>query len=84
MNFAVTRAELVSLSGVKRTKTFELQKTGQLRATSTFGSKTWFSISEALHCIALLQGVDPPDKECVEALAMAIIQVRLSNQVNHK
>ena len=66
MNFAVSRAELVSLTGIKRTKTFALQKTGQLRATSSFASKTWFSIEEALNCAAILQGMDPPDKECVE------------------
>ena len=84
MNFAVTRAELVSISGIKRTKTFELQKTGQLRATSTFARKTWFSIEEALNCAAIVQGVDPPDKECVEAQAMAVLQARLCKQANHK
>ena len=84
MNFAISRAELIALTGIKRTKTFELQKTGQLRATSSFATKTWFSIEEALHCVALLQGVDPPDRECVEAQAMAVIQVRLSNQAKPK
>ena len=84
MNFAISRAELIALTGVRRTKTFELQKTGQLRATSSFATKTWFSIDEALHCVALLQGVDPPDRECVEAQAMAVLQARLCKQANHK
>ena len=84
MNFAVTRAELVSLTGIKRTKTFALQKTGQLRATSTFACKTWFSIEEALNCAAIVQGVGPPDKECIEAHTMAVIQLRLSCEAKCK
>lgn len=84
MNFAVSRAELIAVTGIRRTKTFELQKSGRLRATSTCASKTWFCLVQALQCASVLHGMDPPDPACVQTHIAAVIQVRLNSQAKRK
>ena len=84
MNFAVSRAEAIAITGIRRTKTFELQNTGELRATSQFASKTWFCLSQVLSCAAYLHGLEQPDAVCIQAHATAILQARLSSQAKRK
>lgn len=84
MNFAVSRAELIALTGIRRTKTFELQKSGQLRATSTCASKTWFCLAESLHCASALHGLEPPDLACIQTHVAAVIQARLNSQTKRR
>ena len=80
MNFAVSRAELIAVTGIRRTQTFELQKSGQLRATSKCASKTWFCLAQALQCAFALHGMNPPDSACIQTHAAAVIQARLNRQ----
>lgn len=84
MNFSVSRAELIAVTGFRRTKTFELQKSGHLRPTSRCAGKTWFCLVQVLQCSAALHGMEPPDPACIMLHATAVIQARLSSQAKRR
>lgn len=81
MNFAISRTELIAITGIKRTRTFELQKTGQLGALSPQSTHSWFDLTEVLKCAAMLHGLPPPDELCVERHARLVVEVRLKGQL---
>lgn len=76
MNLAITRTELTAITGIQRTKTFELQNKGLLRPTAKFANKTWFCISEVLSCAAALQGLETPSDMCIQAHVANVIHSR--------
>lgn len=80
MNFVITRAELVAVTGIKRTQSFELQKTGQLRVLSRHAQNSWFCLTQVLECAAILHGLPPPDAACVQTHAAAVYEARLKSQ----
>ena len=84
MNFAISRAELIALTGIKRTKTFELQKTGQLRVLSEQATQSRFELTEVLKCAALLHGLPSPDASCAESHARLVVEARLRSQTKRK
>lgn len=81
MNFMINRAELIALSGIKRTQSFALQKTGQLRMASQHAAQTWFELADVLRCVAALHGLPPPDDHCVEMNAHLVVEARLRRQI---
>lgn len=80
MNLAISRVEVIALTGVKRTKTFELQKKGDLKVQSTFSAKDWFDLEAVLGFVAAKQGYPAPQKSDVEKHAQLILSERLKNQ----
>lgn len=80
MNFAISRAELIALTGIRRTKTFALQKSGQLRVLSEQATQSWFELTEVLKCAAMLHGLPPPDASCAESHARLVVEARLKSQ----
>ena len=81
MNFVINRSELIALTGIKRTQSFALQKTGQLPALSQHAAKKWFELEEVLRCVALLYGLPQPDDLCVEKHARLVVEARLRRQI---
>lgn len=81
MNFVIDRAELIALTGIKRTQSFALQKTGQLRMLSQHAAKNWFELAEVLRCVALLHGLPQPDDHCIEKSAHLVVEARLRRQI---
>ncbi len=84
MNFVINRAELIALTGIKRTQSFALQKTGELRTLSQHAAQGWFELAEVLHCVAMLHGLPQPDELCVEKHARLVVDARLRSQTKRK
>lgn len=84
MNFAINRAELIALTGIKRTHTFASQKTGQLVALSPQSSHSWFDLTEVLRFAATLHGLPQPDELCVEKHARLVVEARLKGQLKRR
>ena len=80
-NFVISRAELIAVTGIKRTKTFELQQHGHLRVLSHHAQQSWFCLAQVLEYAASLHGMPPPDAQCVEKYARMVIEARLKGQV---
>lgn len=81
MNFVINRAELIALTGIKRTQSFALQKTGELRIASKHAAQSWFDLSVALQCAAALHGLPSPDDHSVEMSARLVVETRLRRQI---
>lgn len=81
MNFAISRAELTALTGIKRTQTFALQKTGQIQVLSQSLGKGWFDLEQILNCAAVLRGLPLPDANCVQKHAQLVLEARLTRMV---
>lgn len=80
MNFLITRTEITALTGIGRTATFELQKSGALQANENSRCKSWFSLSQVLTCVATLRKLPDPDDRCLEMHARLVISLRLKNK----
>lgn len=76
MDFPISRAELFSVAGIARTKSFEMEKAGQLRAISHFAGKTWFLLSDVMFCVAGLHGLESPSAACIQARTVEVMQAR--------
>lgn len=81
MNFVINRSELIALTGVKRTQSFALQRSGELRTLSRHAAQSWFELAEVLNCVALLHGLPQPDDLCVEKHARLVVEARLRRQI---
>lgn len=81
MNFMINRVELIALTGIKRTQTFALQKTGELRMLSQHAAQSWFDLAEVLRCVAALHGLPPPDHDCIEMNAHLVVEARLRRRI---
>ena len=81
MNFMINRTELSALTGIKRTQTFALQKTGQLRTASQHAARSWFELAEVLRCVATLHGLPLPDEQCIEKSALLVVEARLGRRI---
>ena len=81
MNFVINRAELSALTGIKRTQSFALQKTGQLRTASQHAAQSWFDLAEVLRCVAVLHGLPTPDDDCIEMNAHLVVEARLRRRI---
>ena len=80
MNFLITRRELTVITGIGRTATFALQKSGELRANSDSNCKNWFDLSHVLACAAALRKLPPPDEQCLAMHAQLVVELRLKNK----
>lgn len=81
MNFAISRAELSALTGIKRTQTFALQKTGQIKVLCVRLGKGWFDLEQILTCAAVLHGLPLPNADDVQKHAQLVIEARLKKIV---
>lgn len=80
MNFVISRAEVSAITGIKRTRTFELQRMGNLQVISIRSQKSWFCLRQVLICAAELDGLAAPDDASVLQLAAALVEIRLRSQ----
>ena len=77
MNFVISRAEVIAISGIKRTRTFELQQQGLLRVLSKQAKQIWFCLMDVLKCVAHLHGLPPPDAAELQTCIQAVVDARL-------
>lgn len=78
MNFMLTRAEVIALTGFGRTETFALQKSGQLITTSSSAKKGWFELAHVLICVAQVHNLPQPDAQTVEMHARLVVNMRVT------
>ena len=76
MNFVMTRAEIVLVTGLGRTQTFELQQRGKLKPLSGSACKGWFLIGDVLRCVANVRGLAEPDQLSMEFHAGLVVLAR--------
>jgi hypothetical protein len=87
MNFLIHRAEVIFLTGINRTQTFDLQREEQLKVVSKLAGKSWFELSDVLLCLANLHGLPPPDLDSTQTYAKMAVEQRsrkLSQRVQQK
>ena len=84
MNFMITRAELIALTGICRTETFALQKAGKLQRLAGTNSKSWFDLSQALRCIAEVRNVPLPSESSVQMFAQIACELRSKRLAERK
>ncbi len=83
MSFLITRSELLAITGLHRTESFVLQKSGQLRVLSKHSQKSWFCLRQTLESNAKLHGLSSPDDVFIETTMNIIINARLSGRVKN-
>ena len=76
MNFLLTRAEIILVTGLGRTETFELQQCGTLKPLSGSACKCWFSLEDVLRCVADVRGLPAPDQQSSELYARLVVSIR--------
>ena len=81
MNFMVTRAEVILLTGTGRTETFALQNCGKLKVFSGATCKGWFELSQVLTCVAEMHDLPLPDERAIEMHARLVMALRLKKSM---
>ncbi len=81
MNFPITRAEMTAITGIKRTQTFALQRTGEIQTLNKSLAKSWFDLEQILVCSAMLRGLKLPSADDVQKNAQMVVEARLKKIV---
>lgn len=76
MNFLINRAELIAVTGLGRTHTFALQKSGKLQTASNLTSTSWFELHHVLKCVAAIHQLPDPDDVSVSLHASLVVDLR--------
>jgi hypothetical protein len=84
-DFHITVRELSLISGIGRTKIFELKKHGLLSPPIKWCSpkKIMFNLQKACNEVAIINSLPAPSEDHIKSLSFQILELRNKAQNNH-